>query len=122
MSLAMILDKSDINIEDYGIDGLTEADGLAVGTPSALVHSICRNLIDGFITVDDIDLYEYQALVASTERIKIEPSAAAGIAGLTRLEPLPEETAIAWFTGGKFLPEEIYEKMIKKGMSLLENR
>ena len=122
MSLAMITNDSNVKIGDYGIDGLTEADGLAVGSPSALVHNICRNLIDGVITVNDTDLYEYQTLVAKTEKVKIEPSAAAGIAGLTRLSPLNGETAIAWFTGGMFLPEEIYEKMIEKGLSLLEKR
>jgi D-serine dehydratase len=121
MALAMVQDTPDLTVSDYGIDGITEADGLAVGAPSKLVWSICRNLIDGVMTVEDDRLYELQYLMDRSESVKAEPSAAAGLQGPLLLSPLPGETAISWLTGGSFLPDEIYENMLKKGRTLLED-
>ncbi|EFC91532.1 D-serine ammonia-lyase [Dethiosulfovibrio peptidovorans DSM 11002] len=120
MALAMVQDTPDLTVSDYGIDGITEADGLAVGAPSKLIWSICRNLIDGVMTVEDNRLYELQYLVDRSESVKAEPSAAAGLQGPLLLSPLPGETAISWLTGGSFLPDEIYEDMLKKGRRLLK--
>lgn len=122
MSLAMLLGRPDVSVSQFGIDGLTEADGLAVGIPSAMAWAICHRLVDGVITVEDESMYELQYLMDLKEGIKAEPSASAALAGLISLDPLPEETAIAWLTGGSFLPEETYKSMLKRGRGLVERK
>ncbi|SMG50657.1 D-serine ammonia-lyase [Dethiosulfovibrio salsuginis] len=118
MSLAMVLGRPDVSVSQFGIDGVTEADGLAVGAPSDMVWSMCHRLIDGIITVEDDSLYELQYLMDRDQGVKAEPSAAAALCGLTTLEPLPGEAAIAWLTGGSFLPEDTYKSMLKHGGDL----
>ena len=118
MSLAMVLGRPDVSVSQFGIDGVTEADGLAVGAPSEMVWSICHRLIDGIITVEDNSLYELQYLMDHHQGIKAEPSAAASLWGLTCIEPIPGETAIAWLTGGSFLPEDLYKSMLIRGGDL----
>ncbi len=122
VSLSMVLGTPDVSIGRYGIDGITEADGLAVGAPSVLVWTMCRKLIDGIVTVDDDRLFELQFLMDSFQGIKAEPSAAAGLQGVLCLPPLPGETTIAWLTGGVFLPKNIYNSMLKRGKALVESK
>lgn len=118
MSLAMVLGRPDVSVSQFGIDGVTEADGLAVGAPSEMVWSICHRLIDGVVTVEDSSLYKLQYLMDRDQGVKAEPSAAAALWGLTTLDPLPGETAIAWLTGGSFLPEDTYKSMLFRGGDL----
>lgn len=120
-ALAMALGTPEVLASQYGIDGVTEADGLAVGAPSKLVWTICKDLIDGVVTVDDDRLFELQYLMHSCQGLKAEPSAAAGLAGPLAIPPLPGETAVAWLTGGVFLPQKTYNSMLTKGKALLDN-
>ena len=45
----------DVAVQDFGIDGVTAADGLAVGRPSGFVGRAMQRLIDGYITVQDAE-------------------------------------------------------------------
>ncbi len=99
---------------DIGIDGKTEADGLAVGRPSQLVSEAMETRLDGCYTVDDDGLYSYLAKLKDEEGIFIEPSACAAFAGLKHVFrggegfPAPDENSvhIIWATGGDMVPEE----------------
>lgn len=103
------------SVKDYGIDNITEADGLAVGSPSELVAKMATNLIDGIYTIEDDELFKLLKLTKDCEDIKIEPSAASSILGTTLVNVSDNSTHISWLTGGLFLPEEEYDKMYCKG-------
>jgi len=117
-----------ISVGDFGIDNITDADGLAVGRPSGLVGRLLECLISGVITVDDGDLYEFLALLKDSEGIKVEPSAAAGFAGplqLKRFKGSHERIGashIVWATGGLFVPETQMGAFYEKGKELINKR
>lgn len=122
MLLGLLTGKySSVHINDYGIDNITEADGLAVGSPSLLVSKMAEKMIDGLYTIDDSSLLKLLALLYDSENIKIEPSAAAGLAGPFLLKADENVTHISWATGGVFLPEKIYCGLYNKGRNLLIN-
>ena len=116
MTLGLISGKHDrISVYDIGLTNRTLADGLAVGRPSAFVGRIVRDLVGGCFTVEDGTLTAFQKIARETEKLKIEPSAAAGFAGpgmvldsdycrTHRLDP-ENITHILWTTGGRYLPE-----------------
>ena len=115
--------KNKIAVGDIGIDGKTEADGLAVGRPSALVSEIMDSQITGCFTVDDEKLYPYLAELKDSEDIFIEPSACAAFEGLKYVcgspegFPAPDENSIhiVWATGGNMVPEDEKEAYYKRG-------
>lgn len=118
--LGMLKNDDSVRVVDYGIDGLTEADGLAVGSPSKLVMGLERYLIDGIYTIEDDDLYRLLTLLRDSEDCKIEPSAAASLKGPLVTQDIPSGgTHIAWLTGGLFLPENIFRECYEKGKELL---
>ena len=111
------------NVHDFGIHGLTAADGLACASPSSLVTRIMTNHLSGDFTVADGRLYDYMRLLDKSENIIVEPSGCAafsGVVGLFKYEnarkycaehgidedKLSCATHIAWATGGSLLPEE----------------
>ena len=113
------------NVRDYGISGKTEADGLACASPSGFVTRIMTNLVSGEFTVDDSKLYDYLRLLYNSEGIQIEPSSCAAFAGPCGFSQYPNiaeyckqhnlcadalknATQIVWATGGKMIPQEIY--------------
>lgn len=118
------------NVHDFGISGITEADGLACASPSGFVTRIMTNLLSGEFTVEDRKLYDYLRLLDQTEQIRIEPSSCAAFAGPCGLlgfensraycekhgltgEKLANATQIAWATGGKLVPEEAWKEYLK---------
>lgn len=120
-------------VQDFGIDNITEADGLAVGRASGFVGKTLENLISGVYSVQDDKLFELLSILIDTERIRLEPSALAGIPGVIKL--LKTETGqkylqknnlvtmmknashIVWATGGSMVPKDIMEGYYKKGLS-----
>lgn len=121
---------SDICVQDIGLSGKTEADGLAVGRPSKFVGKTVEHLLSGEFTVEDDRLYLYMKALLDQEHIFIEPSSCAAFAGPVRIEKeeacrkyleeqglsgkMEKATHIAWATGGSLVPEEVRESYLKK--------
>ena len=116
MTLALLLKNPHLSVKDFGIDGITEADGLAVGAPSALVYDLVGELVDGAYTVEDEPLYRLVELLWSSEGLKAEPSAVSSLWGpLMMGEDRPGVTHLAWLTGGLLIPENIFATMRHRG-------
>lgn len=122
------------SVQDFGIDNITAADGLAVGRPSGFVGKAMQYLLDGYFTIDDDELYRLIALLAKIENIRIEPSAAAGLPGIFRVlqdqeylhrmqlteDKMKNAIHLAWITGGSMVPENEMNAYIEKGTALLK--
>lgn len=120
MLLGLLTGKyNKVHVRDYGIDNKTEADGLAVGSPSGLVSGIAEKLIDGIYTIGEDDMLKLLVMLKDTEGIKLEPSAAAGLLGPALVETPQDANHISWATGGLLLPDDIYYDMYYKGKKLL---
>jgi D-serine dehydratase len=130
MLVRMISGAEPHSVYDIGLDNVTEADGLAVARASELVYGLVRNLVSGVFTVPDNDLFRMVHAVWHTEKIKIEPSAAAGFPGphLIALDEaasyinrvglqthMKDATHIVWTTGGLFVPAEEFSGFLKRG-------
>ncbi|UZP69165.1 D-serine ammonia-lyase [Desulfovibrio mangrovi] len=122
-----------VSVQNFGIDNVTAADGLAVGRPSGFVGRMMLPLLDGVYTVSDENLYRYLAMMADTEGIWLEPSALAGAPGIVRgvgangyLNKLSSgvqtdtATHLMWCTGGSMVPEDEMLAYYRKGSALLE--
>ena len=108
MTLGLMTGLHDqICVQDIGLDGKTEADGLAVGRPSKLVGTVMETLVQGCYTIEDPKLYNYLRLLADKEGILIEPSACAGFDGPVHMlcSDAYFATHIVWATGGSMVPE-----------------
>ncbi len=123
----------EICVQDIGLSGLTEADGLAVGRPSKFVGKLISPLLDGEFTVTDEHLYRYLRSFMDAEAMFIEPSSCAAFQGPAVIcsslechkfllnhgldQNMDQAVHIAWATGGSLVPEEIrkqyYEKSLK---------
>jgi D-serine dehydratase len=116
-----------VNVNDFGLSEMSEADGLACASPSGFVTRIDRNLLSGDFTIVDGRLYDYMRMLKKTEDILIEPSSCAAFIGPARLqeyesgkaylhlhgltpEKLENSVQICWATGGRLVPEDIWEK------------
>lgn len=118
-----------VSVKDFGIDGRTDADGLAVGRPSAFVGRVIQPMLSGIATIQDRKLYDLMRGLLKEEDIFIEPSSCAAFAALIRPEDVKKyikeqnltdkmknATHIAWATGGRMVPEETREIYIKTGL------
>ncbi|MDZ7673003.1 MAG: D-serine ammonia-lyase [Halanaerobiales bacterium] len=115
-----------ISVQDFGIDNITQADGLAVGTPSAFVGKIMKNLLSGIYTISDDRLFTLLKEVFEHENIKLEPSALAGFYGpvvlnkrnnLNKYKKIvqnKEAIHLIWSTGGSMVPEDEFNKYLDK--------
>lgn len=114
-----------ISVYDIGLDGLTAADGLAVGRPSRLAGKIMRTLLFGSVTFPDNDIYRYVAQLQDTQDITVEPSAAAGFTGIApTIKNMPafntkNTTHIVWATGGSMMPQSERDDNYAKGKALM---
>lgn len=116
MLLGLVTKKyNKLHVKDYGIDNITQADGLAVGSPSGMVAKISEKLIDGIYTIEDDLLFKLLALLKDSESIKVEPSAASSLLGPVLTDAPDGAVHISWATGGLLLPEDIYSEMYYKG-------
>ncbi len=127
-----------ISVQDFGIDNITAADGLAVGRASRFVGKVMESMLNGCFTVTDDQLYILLSRLADEEGIKIEPSAVAGLYGLRQLfgsdagrkylmdhqlqQHMSQATHIAWATGGSMVPRTEMEQYIMRGHSLLNSQ
>lgn len=125
------LEDRPISIEEMGLDGITEADGLAVGQASELIVSLVRPLVSGVFTVTDETLLEDLYRLHEATQQRIEPSAAAGLRGPALLlnspagqeylarrklvDSLGQATHVLWTTGGSLLPETEYQSFYERG-------
>jgi D-serine dehydratase len=120
---------NEANVSDFGISGMSAADGLACASPSGLVTRLDRNLLSGDFTVRDGVLFDYMRMLMDTEDIFIEPSSCAafnGPVGLLKFEAgkaylsthgldaekLANSTQICWATGGRLVPADIREEYV----------
>lgn len=104
---------NEVCVQDFGIDNLTEADGLAVGRPSKFVGKTVENLLSALYTIQDEELYTLLRLLKDTEGIELEPSALAGFKG--PLLSKENATHIVWATGGNLVPREIMGQYYRRG-------
>ncbi|MBR5229298.1 MAG: D-serine ammonia-lyase [Firmicutes bacterium] len=117
-----------IACSDIGVDGMTAADGLAVGRASYLVSDIMQTQLDGCYTIDDDHLYKFLTKLADLENIFIEPSACASFTGPALVaqaaeylaakglaDKMADATHILWATGGSMVPEEEMKSYYEKG-------
>lgn len=115
-----------ISVEDLGIDGRTEADGLAVGRPSAFVGRTVETMLSGIATIQDKTLYDLMRGLLDGENIFIEPSSCAAFAAFLQSDVLkqyirdnglekvmPQATHIAWATGGSMVPDDVRKNYLK---------
>lgn len=118
MTIGMMTNCHDkISVQDFGIDNITAADGLAVGRASGFVGELLENLISGSYTVSDENLFKMLAVMDSEENIKLEPSALAGVIGPAVVNT--NGVHIAWSTGGDMVPEDVYQEYYFKGKELI---
>ncbi|MBQ6505192.1 MAG: D-serine ammonia-lyase [Flexilinea sp.] len=109
MLLALATGKrSAVCAADFGLSGITAADGLAVTRASELVFREMRTALDGCFTLRDEELFDYLRLLDKSCGIRIEPSACAGFAGIRSVIPEcgPDATLLVWSTGGGMVPPE----------------
>ena len=119
MTLGLITGLHDgISVRDIGIDGKTDADGLAVGRPSRLVGTMMDTLLDGCYTIGDEKLYPFLTQLADREKIYIEPSSCASFTGPSLAaaseeymgafglkDKMENASHIIWATGGSMVPD-----------------
>lgn len=124
----------EVSVQDFGIDNVTAADGLAVGRASGFVGKAMQRLLDGFYTVSDEEMYSLLALMARSEGIRLEPSALAGVPGIARVQAdtqgylarvgldsraMAQATHLVWATGGNMVPVEEMDDYLAKGRECL---
>jgi len=138
--LGMASDRYDgVNVRDFGISGMSAADGLACARPSGFVTRIDRNLVSGDFTVEDAALFDYLRLLKETEDAFIEPSSCAafrGPVGLLQYEAgrrylaahgLDEHTLaasaqICWATGGRLVPDAVRDEYMHTYVRRVQQR
>lgn len=117
--------NNQISVYDIGLDGLTAADGLAVGRPSRLAGKVMRTLLFGSVTFQDDEIYRNVAQLMDSQQITVEPSAAAGFTAIAPvINNVPafnseNATHIVWATGGNMMPGSERRANYNRGESLL---
>lgn len=124
----------EVSVQDFGIDNVTAADGLAVGRASGFVGKAMQRLLDGFYTVSDEEMYSLLALMERSEGVRLEPSALAGVPGIARVladqqgylarvgldtRAMAQATHLVWATGGNMVPGEEMDAYLAKGRQFL---
>lgn len=114
MTLGLVTGLNDgICCADIGLDGKTQADGLAVGRASRLVGTIMKTLLEGCYTIQDDELYPFLTKLKDLEGIFIEPSSTASFIGPALVNK--PGTHILWATGGNMVPEDERKKYYEMG-------
>lgn len=120
-------------VYDLGLHNQTEADGLAVPQASELAVAAMRQVLAACGTVTDERLLQLLYQLEQTEGLRIEPSAAAGLAGPALLQTAagqqwlqargllahwPQARHVAWTTGGLLVPPAQYTDFHARGQAL----
>ena len=121
---------NDICVQDVGLTGITEADGLAVGRPSGLVSRFMDVLLSGEFTVEDAKLNPYLRKLWKSEGLYIEPSSCATFIAPSKIsvdaeskkyidahgltDKMDKANHIVWATGGSMVPQEIRDKLLNE--------
>ncbi len=129
---AMTGQHDKVSVQEFGIDNVTAADGLAVGRASGFVGKTLEKLMSGCYTIADENMYKLLAVMADSENIFLEPSALAGVTGMVNILTTEEGKMylknnnlidkvenikhIAWATGGSMVPKEIMDEYYNKGV------
>lgn len=124
-------ENNNVCVQDFDIDNLTAADGLAVGRASGFVGALMRPFMSGCYSIQDERMYKLLAELADAEGIYLEPSALAGMYGpvLTqqgralggyaeRAVPagaMANAIHLVWATGGNMVPREEMQHYYEKG-------
>jgi len=120
-------------VQDFDIDNITVADGLAVGRASKFVGKTIEGILAGISTVEDKDLFQYLRIMVEQYKIYQEPSALAGFKGLDDLlsseaiygqvsitkDQVQNGTHIVWSTGGNMVPEQVMKSYYEKAKEQL---
>lgn len=125
-----------VSVKDFGIDGLTVADGLAVPRTSGFVSRVLENFFSGSYTLDDSETYTLLSALADKESIYLEPAALAGLPGPAYLlrsqagraylahhqliDKMQHATHIAWATGGSMVPKEDMDEFYQNGCKVVD--
>lgn len=126
--IGLITGKKDkVTVQDFGLDNRTEADGLAVGRSSIFATGIIKKLVSGIYTLADDALFRLVEQLFETEKIFVEPSAAAGLVGPEKMHATEyisqrhidpaKITHVAWATGGSLVPEDIRKDYLTRELS-----
>ncbi len=127
--LAALATESDANqppsVYAYGLDNRTVADGLAVAAASPLALSLVGGAVDAAVSVTDEAMLTLAAALWDQARLRLEPSAVAGLASMPMLveaadrqtgwPDLSTATHVAWLTGGALLPDAEWERQYQSG-------
>lgn len=122
LMLALLTEEySNVSVYDFGIDGKTVMDGLAVPRTSNFVSIVMENFFNGGYTVEENEATKTLTRLVDTENIPLEPAAVAGLPGPAKLfgteagkkyladtgiaAKAENITHIAWATGGSMVPE-----------------
>ncbi|ALV21368.1 D-serine ammonia-lyase [Carnobacterium antarcticum] len=132
MLIGLITGEYDkVSVKDFGLDGLTVADGLAVPRTSGFVAKVLEDFFSGAYTIDDHMTDQLLSALIDQEQIFLEPAALAGLPGAIRLfqtdagkeylaanhltAKMANATHIAWATGGSMVPKEDMDRFYEKG-------
>ena len=126
------------SVYELGLCNRTEADGLAVPRASLLAAGLMRERLAGIYTETDDALFAHLARAHAAEALRLEPSAAAGLAGPLRLvrsaagrawlaeqgllSQLPQATHLVWTTGGALLPDAEFAQFLERGKAIIQRQ
>lgn len=133
MLLGLNTQKFDgVSITDFGIDGKTVMDGLAVPRTSGFVSRLMENFFDGGYTLQESEANHWLTKMVDEEEINLEPAALAGVPGAAYLfsteegrqyvkeqgldDKMSQATHIAWATGGSMVPKEDMDEFYRQGL------
>ena len=128
-------ENNNVCVQDFGLDNLTAADGLAVGRASGFVGVLLRPFMSGCYSLSDERMFKMLAQLADSEGIYLEPSALAGMYGPVLVEKsaamgkylvdsglegkMANAFHLIWATGGNMVPQEEMQAYYEKRKTLL---
>lgn len=122
MLVGVLSQKYDgVSVNDFGLEGKTIMDGLAVPRTSGFVAELMESFFSGGYTMTEDEAMHYLYEMMAFENIPLEPAALAGVVGPAHLlqsengkaylekynltDKMANATHIAWATGGSMVPE-----------------